>query len=70
MRNGLAERAFSIGLWAWLMIVEKEAEKLSDNGRVALKLLREDLEKLATNELPAEPHAAPKPVSIGGSSDA
>jgi hypothetical protein len=47
MKNGLAERGFSIGLWSWLQIVEKEADNLSTSGQVALKLLREDLERLA-----------------------
>lgn len=47
MKNGLTERAFSIGLWAWLQIVEKEADRLSESAQVALKLLRDDLEKLS-----------------------
>ena len=37
----------SMGIWAWLMIIEKEKDKLSDGGRVALINLREDLEKLS-----------------------
>lgn len=42
-------RMFSMGLWAWLEIVEKEKDKLSDSGQVALGLLREDLEKLSVD---------------------
>lgn len=41
------DEMLSMGIWAWLMIVEKEADKLSDGGRGALRLLREDLERLA-----------------------
>jgi hypothetical protein len=37
----------SIGIWTWLMIVEKQADKLDDSGKTALKLLRESLERLA-----------------------
>lgn len=41
------ERLFTLGLFAWLAIVEKEADKLSESGQVALSLLRDDLERLA-----------------------
>lgn len=39
-------RLFSMGLWTWLRIVEKDMDKLSEGGQNALRLLREDLEKL------------------------
>ena len=48
--SGYADRAFSIGVWAWLAIVEKEADKLSESGQTALALLREDLERMATDK--------------------
>lgn len=44
------QRTFSLGLFTWLAIVEKEADKLSEGGQNALGLLREDLEKLASDE--------------------
>lgn len=50
MNQGILDRTFSIGLWTWLLLVEKEANRLSENGQVALKLLREDLERLALEE--------------------
>jgi hypothetical protein len=40
-------RLFSLGVFAWLAIVEQEADKLSEGGQNALGLLREDLNKLA-----------------------
>jgi hypothetical protein len=45
--SGSSDRLFSLGLWSWLAIVEKETDRLSEGAQVALKLLREDLEKLA-----------------------
>lgn len=50
MSRGPVSRIFSLGVWAWLMIVEKESDKLSERGQVALKLLREDLERLAKDD--------------------
>lgn len=47
MPERAAERSVSMGIWAWLAIVEKEADKLSEGGQSALALLREDLERLA-----------------------
>ena len=41
------DRFLSLGIWAWLEVVEKEKNKLSDSGQTALNLLREDLEELA-----------------------
>lgn len=41
------DRFLSLGIWAWLEIVEKDKDKLSEGGQVALGLLREDLEKLS-----------------------
>lgn len=41
------DRFLSLGIWAWLEIIEKEKDKLSDSGCVALDLLRADLERLA-----------------------
>jgi hypothetical protein len=41
---------FSMGVWAWLAIVEKEADKLSESGRAALLSLRDDLERMASDE--------------------
>lgn len=40
-------RIFSMGIWAWLAIVEQDKDKLSEGAQTALELLREDLEKLA-----------------------
>jgi len=48
-RSSVANRTFSIGVWAWLAIVEKEADKLSEGAQNALGLLREDLERLASD---------------------
>jgi hypothetical protein len=42
------DRLTSIGIWAWLAIVEKEKDRLTPSGRVALELLRADLERLAS----------------------
>jgi hypothetical protein len=42
-----ANKNLSLGIFTWLAIVEKEADKLSDSGRSALGCLREDLERLA-----------------------
>lgn len=39
----------SMGIWAWLAIVEQEADKLSEGGRAALQCLRDDLERLASD---------------------
>lgn len=50
MKSSAADRTFSLGLWSWLAIVEKERDKLSEGGQVALGLLREDLERLAVAE--------------------
>jgi hypothetical protein len=41
------DRLFTLGLFAWLAIVEKEADRLSEGAQNALGLLREDLERLA-----------------------
>lgn len=49
------DRLFSLGLWSWLAIVEKEADKLSEGGQNALALLREDLERLAQSQPPEGP---------------
>lgn len=50
LAKGAVQRMASLGVWTWLAIVEKEADKLSDGGRTALALLREDLERLAGGE--------------------
>lgn len=42
-----ANELLSIGIWAWLTIVEKEQDKLTKEGQAALGLLREDLERVA-----------------------
>lgn len=47
LTKGAEARAFSMGVWAWLAIVEKEADRLSEGGQNALGLLREDLERMA-----------------------
>lgn len=47
MNDSAANRLFSLGLFSWLAIVEKEADKLSEGGQNALGLLRDDLERLA-----------------------
>lgn len=46
------DRLLSAGIWTWLAIVEQEADKLSESGRNALGLLREDLQRLTTEERP------------------
>ena len=45
--TGAQERTRSLGIWAWLSMLEKEKDKLSESGQVALALLREDLERIA-----------------------
>lgn len=47
LTKGASDRMFSMGVWSWLAIIEKEKRKLSEGGQSALALLREDLEKLA-----------------------
>jgi hypothetical protein len=47
LTKGVSDRMFSMGIWSWLVIVEKEGDKLSEGAQSALALLREDLEQLA-----------------------
>lgn len=48
--TGQIERMNSMAIWAWVAIVEKEADKLSDGGRAALGCLREDLERMSIDD--------------------
>lgn len=47
LAEGAKQRLTSLGIFAWLAILEKEAHKLSEGGATALALLREDLDRMA-----------------------
>ncbi len=55
MTDKANERLTSMGIWAWLAIVEGEADKLSEGAQSALSLLREDLERVAEPESKQQP---------------
>lgn len=50
MKNtGFVDRAFTIGIFAWIDILKRE--KLSDSGHAALDCLEDDIEHIAENYL-------------------